>query len=88
MCVAVAGVDFVETEQKQIKTILKLPSRKIEFITYNGRLDATLENERYVTGNLFQNGKAIYVNGELLNGVIYLYDNQGKRYVLNVDKNN
>jgi hypothetical protein len=80
-----AGVDFVENKNpiKQLNTLAKPPIKKIEFTTYNGHLEATLENDRYVTGNLFQNGKAIYVNGELVDGVFYLYDTQGKKYILN-----
>jgi hypothetical protein len=44
-----------------------------------------VENGRYVMGNILQNGKQTYVSGEIVNGVLYVYDNQGKEYTV---KNN
>lgn len=68
------------------KTPIKPQSKRIELTGYIDTryvyLIIDIKNGRYVTGNIFQNGKPTYINGEYVNGVLYLYDNQRKQYTV------
>ncbi len=93
--VYLAAVDIVankigndEPSKKNIdiapQTNIKLQSKRIELTGYIDSsyvyLIIDIKNGRYVTGNIFKNGKPIYINGEYVKGVFYLYDNQGNQY--------
>ncbi len=84
-----AGVDFVKNPPliEPHKALIPAKIQNIELVTYNGRFVGTLENNRYVTGSFFESGKPISVNGELVDDVLYLFDIQGKRYILILEKN-
>ncbi len=90
-----AGVDIVANkiggDESPKKTIdiapqanIKPQSKRIELTGYIDSsyvyLIIDIKNGRYVTGNIFKNGKPIYINGEYVKGVLYLYDNQGNQY--------
>lgn len=92
-----AAVDIVDnkTDNNENKKKLAPTDRKITIkpqskrIELSGYIDSSyvyliidIKDGRYVTGNIFRNGKPTYINGEYVNGVLYVYDNQGKRYTV------
>lgn len=71
---------------------IKSQSKNIEITGYVNSsyvyLVIDIEKGRYVSGNMFQNGKSTYINGEYVNGVLYVYDNKGKQYTVLSDNMN
>lgn len=68
------------------KKTIKTKSKQIEITGYVNSnyvyLIIDIEKGRYVSGNIFQNGKPTYIYGEYVNGVLYIYDNKGKQYTV------
>lgn len=86
-----ADVKIVELPHTDIKvkpTNIELHEIEGYIDTKYVRLVAEIENNRYITGNIFdKSGKSDYVTGEIVDGVYHLYDSHGAHFTLQTNNN-